>query len=73
MIHFCRENENGKQVDIAELYGFFADLTHAKRCINSGYWDERYSGFTFFSEQMNEDHWKMVKMMTQKGIKVTIK
>jgi hypothetical protein len=69
MIHF-RKDENGEKV--ADLMGVFADVKHAEKCIKSGYF-ENCGRFCFYAKEMNTDLWKMVRIMTENGIKVTIK
>lgn len=68
MMHFYKD-EN--KVDMVQVYGFFSDDTHAKRCIEDGFFDD-CSGFHFYAKEMDNRMWKLVKLMTKKGIKVTI-
>ena len=75
MIHFYkREDENGKMATYVDLGGFFADLKHAGRCVADGFFNN-CSGFTFKAQEIADspEMWKLIKMLTKHGIKVTIK
>lgn len=69
MIYFHKD-ENGKK--IADLAGFFGDIKHAERCIKTDYF-KNCGRFCFYAKSLNKELWKMIQMMTEKGIKVTIK
>lgn len=72
MMYFYREEKDGKRHDMVQLWGFFADVTHAERCINTGYF-KNCGRFVFYAKALNKDLWKMIQLMTENGIKVTIK
>lgn len=72
MIHFYRDEKDGKRVDMTQLMGFFVDLKHANNCIKDNFFN-KCSGFTFFAKELDDDLWKMVRLMAKNGIKVTIK
>ena len=71
MIHFFKNEKNERE---AQLAGFFADIKHAKRCIEDGYFNQwsKCHNFHFFAKEMDADLWKLVKLMTKHGIKITI-
>ena len=69
MIHFYKD-ENGKRW--ADCCGFFGDVKHAERCINAGYF-QHCGRFVFDARRLTNDLWKMIRMITENGIKVTIK
>ena len=71
-INFYHKEEDGKRTDMAQLCGFFVDIAHLKRYFKNGVKFD-YHGLTFFAEQMNAEVWKAVKVLTENGIKVTIK
>lgn len=73
MMHFFKKDVEGEKVDWVEVFGWFADLKHAERCIKDSDYFRNCSCFTFYAKEMNEDIWKLVKIMTRNGIKVTIK
>lgn len=68
MMYFYKD-EN--KVDMVQLHMFFNDVQHAKRCIEDNIF-ERYCNFHFYAKEMDERMWKLVKVMTKNGIKVTI-
>lgn len=69
MIHFYKDEQGEKMADLA---GFFADVKHAERCIKTGYF-KNCGRFVFYAKTLNKDLWKMIQLMTENGIKVTIK
>ena len=71
-INFYRKEEDGKRVDMTQLCGFICDVAHLKRCLKNGV-HLNYDGLTFFAEKMDAELWKAVKVLTENGIKVTIK
>lgn len=71
MMYFYNEVEDGKKIPMVQLHAFFGNLTHAKRCINDDFF-EGYSNFHFYTKEMDNEMWKLVKIMTNHGIKVTI-
>lgn len=74
MIYFYRTEEDGKRKDKVQLWGFFADVRHAEKCIKDGFFND-CSNFTFNAEECAnaENIWKLIKVLTKYGIKVTIK
>lgn len=68
MMNFYKD-ENGKA---NRLHSFLLDIGHAKNCIKAGLFKD-YSGFTFFAKELTDEMWRLIKMMTKNGIKVTIK
>lgn len=77
MMHFYREEQDGKREDMVQLWGFFADLKHAERCLKdeSLFFFRHCVNFTFYAKAIAEhpDMWKFIKLLTKYGIKVTIK
>ena len=71
MMYFCNKVEDGKKVPMAQLYAFFGDVEHAKNCINNDFFAD-HSNFHFYAKEMDNEMWKLVKIMTNHGIKVTI-
>lgn len=71
-MNFYRKEEEGKRTDMAQLCGFFMDIAHLNRCLKNGV-RLNFHGLTFFAEQMDSEVWKAVKVLTENGIKVTIK
>lgn len=69
MVHKYDHPAHGTTID---LCGFFADIQHAKKCIENGYFSQ-CSGITFYAKALDNNHWKLIKVMTKNGIKVTIK
>ena len=63
------KDEHGK--DMAQLMGFACDIQHVKNLIENG-WFAPCSNFHFFAKEMNADLWKMVKLLAEAGIKVTV-
>ena len=48
MMHFYREEKDGKRHDMVQLWGFFADTKHAENCIKDGFFQQNEcSNFTF--------------------------
>lgn len=72
IMNFYKAEEDGKKVDMVRLHSFLLDLGHAKNCIKADLFKD-YSGFTFFAKELTDEMWKLIKMMTKHGIKVTIK
>lgn len=72
MMNFYKAEEDGKKVDMARLHSFLLDLGHAKNCIKADLFKD-YSGFTFYAKELTDEMWRLIKMMTKHGIKVTIK
>lgn len=71
-INFYREEKDGKRHDMAQLCGFFCDHGHLKRYL-ADVKDAHFKGMTFFAKEMDADLWKAVKILTENGIKITIK
>lgn len=74
MMYFYREQKDGKRVDKVQLCGFFADTKHAENCIKDGFF-RNCKGFTFNAKECADSTniWKLIKLLTKYGIKVTIK
>lgn len=72
MIYFYTDVQDGVKDKRARLNMFFADLKHAKKCVDAGVLND-YCRFNFYANKMSEDMWRLVRYMTEKGIKVTIK
>lgn len=68
---FKKKNEDGTTDRMTQQCGFFNDMDHFKRCVDDGFF-RGCSNFHFKVKEMNDYHWRMVKYMTHKGIKVTI-
>ena len=71
MMYFYNKVEDGKKVPMAQLYAFFSDVEHAKKCIKNDFFAD-HSNFHFSAKEMDNEMWKLVKIMTNHGIKVTI-
>lgn len=71
MMYFYTTEEEGKKNKMVQLCGFFDDTTHAKRCIQDGFFKD-CSGFHLRAKQMDSRHWKLAELLTRNGIKVTI-
>lgn len=71
MMYFYNKVEDGKKVPTERLHAFFNDVEHAKRCIKDDFFAD-YSNFHFYAKEMDDRMWKLVKIMTKHGIKVTI-
>ena len=71
MMYFYNEVEDEKKIPMVHLHACFSDLTHAKRCINNDFFTG-YSNFHFYAKELNNDLWRMIRVMTEKNIKVTI-
>lgn len=63
------KDENG--VDMAQLMGFAYDIQHVKNLIKND-WFAPCSNFHFFAKEMDAELWKMVKLLAEAGIKVTV-
>lgn len=74
MMHFYREEKDGKRHDMVQLWGFFADTKHAENCIKDGFFND-CSNITFNAKECADatNIWKLIKLLTKYGIKVTIK
>lgn len=74
MMRFYREQKDGKRVDKVQLCGFFADTKHAENCIKDGFFND-CSNITFNAKECADETniWKLIKVLTKNGIKVTIK
>lgn len=72
-IDFYRTRENGKRTDKVRLWGFICDVAHLERYLQNGVHLDYERGITFFADKMNAELWKAVKVLTENGIKVTIK
>lgn len=57
--------------NMAQLMGFCVDIQHVKNLIKDD-WFAPCSNFHFRAKEMDADLWKLVKLMTKHGIKVTI-
>lgn len=71
MMYFYNKMKDGKKVPMEQLHAFFCDVEHAKRCIKDDFFAD-YSNFHFYAKEMGDGMWKLVKIMTKHGIKVTI-
>lgn len=71
MMYFYNEKKDGKKTPMVQLHSFFVDLEHAKRCIKNDTFHD-CSNFHFYAKEMDDRMWKLVKIMTKNGIKVTI-
>ena len=71
MMYFYNKVEDGKKVPMVQLYSLFNDVEHAKRCIKNDFFAD-HSNFHFYAKEMGDGMWKLVKIMTKHGIKVTI-
>lgn len=69
VVHAYDHPAHGLSID---LCGFFADIEHAEKCVKAGYFTA-CSGITFFAKRLNKDLWKLIRVMAENGIKVTIK
>lgn len=69
-IHFYKD-ENGEEK--AHLYSFFGDIQHVKNCAKNGHLTGYHSGVTLYAKMINNELWKMVRIFSENGIKVTIK
>ena len=69
LMYFYRDED---KANMAQLNAFFVDVKHAERCIKDGIFGN-YSGFVFFAKELTSDMWKLIKKMTENGIKVTIR
>lgn len=63
------KDEHGK--DMAQLMGFACDIQHVKNLIKND-WFTPCSNFHFFAKEMDAELWKMVKLLAEAGIKVTV-
>lgn len=72
MMYFYNEKKDGKKQSMVQLHNFFVDLEHAKRCIKNDTFHD-CSNFHLYAKEMDDKMWKLVKIMTKNGIKVTIK
>lgn len=73
MLYFYKDEEDGKKVDMVQLQGFFADIKHAKACLDDDFF-RNCRNFTFYAKELDKSMWELIKLMTTKyGIKVTIK
>ena len=70
-INFYTKQEDGKRIQMTQLCGFIVDIEHLKRCLKGVH--SNYQGLTFFANKMDAELWKAVKVLTEYGIKVTIK
>lgn len=72
MMYFYNEvSEEGEPTEMVQLHAFFSDVEHAKRCINDDFFAD-YTDFHFYAKELDNDLWRMIRVMTKKGIKVTI-
>lgn len=69
-IHFHKD-EQGKKRGL--LHSFFGDLQHVRNCAKAGCLNHYGNGVTLYAKEMSNDLWKMAKIFTEHGIKVTIK
>ena len=70
-VHFYKD-ENDR--DMVSLQGFYADIQHLKNCLKDKSLKlyEDCKDFHFYAKELDKDLWKMIKIMTENGIKVTI-
>jgi hypothetical protein len=63
-----------KDVDMVQVQCFYADLQHFKNCLKDKSLKlyEDCKDFHFYEKELDKDLWKMIKVMTDNGIKVTI-
>lgn len=72
MMYFYNDiDKDGKKTPMVQLHNFFVDLEHAKRCIKNDTFHD-CSNFHFYAKEMDDRMWRLVKIMTKNGIKVTI-
>ena len=71
MMYFYNAMKDGKKVPMVQLHSFFNDVKHAERCIKNNFFAD-YSNFHFYAKEMDDRIWKLAKIMTKHGIKVTI-
>lgn len=81
-IHFCACNALCAEIyfykddegrEMCQLHSFFADIQHVKNCAKAGLLNTYESGITLYAKEMSNDLWKMARIFTEQGIKVTIK
>ena len=70
MMYFYK-NEDGE--DMAQLYAFFHDMPHAKRCFKDDVFLADWDNFVFNAKELNNDLWKFIRLLADNGKKVTIK
>ena len=70
-IYFYNKVEDGRQATMTQLCGFICDLKHLERWLKNT--QAPYDGLTFFACKMDAELWKAVKILTENGVKVTIK
>ena len=71
MYFYDKTEEDGKKTPMVQLHMFFNDVKHAENCIKDNIFRD-YSNFHFYAKEMDDRMWKLVKIMTKHGIKVTI-
>lgn len=81
-ITLCRANclwaemvffKNDKGEDMVQLYNFFSDIKHMKKCIKSGLLKDM-DNFRFHAKRIegNKSIWEAIKLLAENGKKVTI-
>lgn len=57
---------------MAQLVCFFADLSHAKKCLKDDTLAE-WDNFVFNAKQCDTQIWKLIRLLAENGKKVTVK
>lgn len=72
MMYFYNETDkDGNKREMVQLYAFFNDMDHAKRCVKDNFFAD-CSDFHFVAKELNSQMWRLVKLLADNGIKVTI-
>ncbi len=72
MMYFYDETDkDGNKTPMVQVYAFFNDMAHAKRCVKDGFF-EGCSDFHFVAKELDSQMWRLVKLLADNGIKVTI-
>lgn len=69
-IHLYKDEQGEKR---GLLHSFFGDVQHVRNCAKNGILTGYGNGITLYAKEMNNDLWKMARIFTEQGIKVTIK
>ena len=87
-IYLCKANamwsemnfyKNEEGIEMAQLYAFLADYKHVQNCFkNGGSHLESCNNYVFYAKNIKgseyeEDIWKTIRLLAEKGKKVTIK
>lgn len=60
-----------KGTDMVQLCGFVADMQHLKNMLKDELFSD-WKNWHFRAKEMNAELWKMVKLLAEAGIKVTV-